>query len=332
MAELCQAAGYALAGKMVAMSRGLTDQFSHLIPPTAEDQHEAISAGMVTVDASVLLTLYLYGAQARADFISALTMLGNRLWLSHQAALEFHHNRLLIMQDQGRSYSEMLATLQAYRAETQKLDLRVREFSNRTGMMSADRDRLLGFLTPSVAAALRMVEELKSDQEELGPTDPDPVLRQLESVFDGKVGGPLEEAAYENSVLEAERRIQHRVPPGYKDAGKGNSAGDYLQWEQTLIEVAKRKPKYLLCVTRDQKDDWLLRVRGKTFGPRPELALEAQQRAGCRLVIINPGHFLVLASTYLNTTISEATLEEGVRVADRVQELQERLGRVSGED
>ncbi|GAA3282954.1 hypothetical protein GCM10020218_038520 [Dactylosporangium vinaceum] len=282
---------------------------------------------MVAVDASVLLTLYLYGPEARANFLSVLAKLGDRLWLPHQAALEFFRNRLLIIGEQGKSYREMSAIVQAYGAEAQKLETRVRAFSNRVGLSAFDRDRLIGVLAPDIESATQMLNDLESTQEEFDPAAPDPVLRQLESVFAGKVGERYGAGDHENAVREAERRIEARTPPGYMDSNKENSAGDYLQWAQTLTEASRKKPRYLLFVTGDQKEDWVLRVRGRTLGPRPELALEAQQRAGCRLVIASPNQFFRLASAHLHTEISEATLEEGERVADRVKDLEKRLGR-----
>ncbi|WIX92541.1 PIN-like domain-containing protein [Amycolatopsis sp. DG1A-15b] len=308
------------------MNKGLADQFSHLIPPTVADQERAISEGMIAVDTDVLLTLYLYSSNAREHLMSALANVSGRLWLSHQAALEFHRHRLLIIDDRGRSYNDAMTALKAYDAATQRATDQIRAFANRIGMATEDKDRLVGFLTPDIDSANQMIRDLESEREDFDPTTGDPILRRLESIFSGRVGEPYDADSHEQAINEAKRRIDNRIPPGYSAAAKDDATGDYLQWDQTLNEAATQKPRYLLLVTGSLKVDWVLRVRGRTLGPRPELALEAQQRADCKLVIINISQFLVLVSNYSHTQVSNATLEEGARIAESVQELRKRLG------
>ncbi|MGW4057804.1 PIN-like domain-containing protein [Amycolatopsis sp. NPDC004747] len=311
------------------MSKGLIDQFDHLIPPTAEDKQNAISMGMIAVDTNVLLALYLYSPTARDHFISALANLRDRLWLSHQAAVEFHQNRALIIDAQNRSYSDILAALDGYRKETQKLESRVNEFSNRLGMTATERDRLAKLLTPDIDSAAQMIRDIQSSQEEFDPVQPDPILHRLDSIFAGRVGEAYAPEKYAEAASEAMRRVELRIPPGYLGSSKEEPPGDYLQWDQTLNEASLRKPSYLLLITADRKNDWWRRAHGRTLGPRPELALEARERAACRFIIVGPNEFLVLASTYSHTQVSNATLEEGERMADRVRELKKRFGQVN---
>jgi hypothetical protein len=44
-------------------------------------------------DANALLKLYRYSDETRQQFFSVLDLIGDRVWLPHQVAFEFHSNR-----------------------------------------------------------------------------------------------------------------------------------------------------------------------------------------------------------------------------------------------
>lgn len=48
----------------------------------------ALIAGLVVVDANVLLALYEVAPSAREEVLDVLTSLGDRLWVPHQVAIE----------------------------------------------------------------------------------------------------------------------------------------------------------------------------------------------------------------------------------------------------
>src|ERR1700733_2201653 len=70
-------------------------------------------------------------------------------------------------------------------------------------------------------------------------TGSDPVLAELEKILAGRVGPKLEGDDYEQALVEAGRRVEARIPPGYMDAAKkdGDFAGDYIIWLQIIIEA-----------------------------------------------------------------------------------------------
>jgi hypothetical protein len=54
---------------------------------------------LIVLDANVLLALYKIGADARREVLSVLTDVISRLWVPHQAALEFCQNRKRVVRD-----------------------------------------------------------------------------------------------------------------------------------------------------------------------------------------------------------------------------------------
>jgi phosphoglycolate phosphatase-like HAD superfamily hydrolase len=99
------------------------------------------------------------------------------------------------------------------------------------------------------------------------------------------------------------------VPPGYEDSDKTDPHGDYLVWTQLLAEAkARRLP--VLFVTRDVKEDWFWREKGRTLGARPELVEEARRVAGVRLIIVETTSFLHQAKRHLAARVSDETLRQ----------------------
>src|SRR5262245_49579991 len=72
---------------------GLYDQFDGYRTPTEHDYRRLLTAGMVVPDANVLLNLYRYNDQTRADVLAVLERLGDCLWVPHQVMVEFWRNR-----------------------------------------------------------------------------------------------------------------------------------------------------------------------------------------------------------------------------------------------
>ncbi len=73
---------------------------------------------------------------------------------------------------------------------------------------------------------------------------------------------------------DSRRRIDHKLPPGFKDAGKStNTAGDIEIW-QTILELGREQQKPLILVTSDLKSDWWHRAGAESLFVRVELVDE----------------------------------------------------------
>src|SRR2546423_1659643 len=58
-------------------------------------------------DANMLLNIYRYSQLTRGLFCAILEKLNTRIWISHQAALEYHRNRLGVISEQNSAYQEL---------------------------------------------------------------------------------------------------------------------------------------------------------------------------------------------------------------------------------
>jgi hypothetical protein len=78
--------------------------------PTDDEYSASWDDGLIAVDASVLLSLYRYSTKTRDELIKLLTGLRERLWLPHQAAVEYERNRLPVIRQQVNAYGQTLET------------------------------------------------------------------------------------------------------------------------------------------------------------------------------------------------------------------------------
>ncbi|MEU5905474.1 PIN-like domain-containing protein [Micromonospora sp. NPDC047467] len=301
---------------------GFSDQFTAHLVPSQPEIAEAMREGLVVLDTNVLLSAYRFAPKAREELLSVLEQVADRVWIPHQVAFEFHKNRFGVIAEHDAAYKELLDALSEHR-RTMQLDLetKIRQLSNRSALTDAVRDELLHQARQSLDPLQSEIERLHQAHRLGEPAESDNVLERLQLIFADHVGPAFSPEEQERANKEASRRIDEKVPPGFKDSGKSNPSGDYFLWAQTLIEVERCKPKFLVLVTGDVKDDWYLRVKGQTVIGRPELANELQARTGARLMLMPTKSFLRHAREYLNAAVSSDTLTQAGRVAE-VQLLQ----------
>lgn len=281
-------------------------QFGHLLP-LAEEEVEAIwKEGTLTVDANVLLDLYRYHRETRGALIQALRGFEGRLWLSHQAALEFVRNRARAAAAVGKELAEAVGDVNALESALKKAadDLR-----GRRPLPREVGQRLKADVDAAIRSARVAIEELRTRHVDRASTDA--VLDDVLSLFDGCVGGPPAGDELDEIHREAERRIKEKIPPGYEDAKKDgvNVHGDYVLWHQVL-QQAKSSSKPVILVTSERKEDWWERTHGKTVGPRHELLEEARRIAGQRVLIYQTASFIERAVGPLHGWMAALVLDD----------------------
>jgi hypothetical protein len=135
-----------------------------------------IRDGVIVLDANVLLHLYRVTPTAREQIFATLSELQNRLWIPHQAALEFHRNRTDVVLSRLNQFREVRQVLKeaASRAvgEVRKAVLR---FTNLHQLNMTDRTwdpettgldeasilkRLDGVMDPALAELTALEAEL----------------------------------------------------------------------------------------------------------------------------------------------------------------------------
>jgi len=276
-------------------------------------------------DTNVLLNLYRYQSKTRDELLNVLDQLSARIWIPHHAALEFHRNRLSVIADQNKRFSDVRRAIEKSKASLFS-DLEKLQLQKRHSLINS-QPLIQGFenLVSNFFSELNRLEE---EQQNL--TSPDPLLEKIEIRFDGRVGDPPKSQKDLDKVYaEAEKRFKLMIPPGFKDADKGGDIpdehihqgiiykrkfGDYLIWQQILDHAKDNNLESIIFVTDDEKEDWWLKIDAdgqKTIGPRPELIEEANQFASVSAFLMyNSEGFLKYAKEFLEAQVSEETLNE----------------------
>ncbi|MFD9060175.1 PIN-like domain-containing protein [Kitasatospora purpeofusca] len=307
-----------------AVGRGILDGFSGYLTPSEDDWRRLLTDGLVVIDTNVLLNLYRYDQEARADLISVLRKLDDRIWIPHQVAEEFWRNRESALEDPNQAAALAVKGLEEQRSSAVEP---LRAWVNRVAFpadQAKSLERILSDAFDEVSGAIKGSYD-SANIVAARDTDNDPVLAELGSLLSGKVGFPLDSATYKEAVTEGRRRIESQEPPGYKDkkkeasGGAAGAAGDYLVWFQ-LIKEAKRRKKDVLLVTGDLKEDWWRIRSGRPAGPRNELSEELLGKAGVRLFMLRPDRLMSYANKYLAAGVSTESLENVERVDARTND------------
>jgi PIN like domain len=291
---------------------GVREQFAAYYPPDPERRREFVAAGLVALDANVLLDLYRMNTDAREDVLGLLRQLSDRLWVPHQAALEFHRNRFAVIHDQEQVFKKLQKDV------TDAGEKIMGIVSNVRNHPIIDRKALEGVIRESLGVMRSYLEGL--GQEPIlsiqTAVDADPVLDAVTTLLADKVGSAYTPDEMTKVEAEGMQRVKDQRPPGYADAKKdgAQALGDYVLWRQLLDEAVKRKLPVLL-VTNDQKEDWYRRLHGITIGPRTELISEMLEEAGVPFHAQTLERFLGSAAPILRS-VKETTVTEVRRIAE----------------
>jgi hypothetical protein len=271
---------------------------------------------VVSLDANVLLNFYRYSDETRDQFAQILERLKSRLWLTHQAAKEFQANRALVIAEQRQVLVE---TLKALKEARDQLGAKVKdiyrsspsdEVSKRWASVEGALDSLTTHIEDCEKKAILPTADL----------DDDPIWRLMTDLFDGRVGDPYEPDDLQRHLEAGKTRYAKLTPPGHADATKTGDKpyGDWLVWRQ-LLDHAVAEARPVLLVTDDRKEDWWLRVKSRTIGPRPELIDEMAHEAGQAFYLYRPEQFL---------TVFEAS-GEAIKEAAALQPIDDAPGWIS---
>lgn len=301
----------------ISGGKALKEIFPGYYPASKDERSNVYRHGLVSLDANALLDLYRFTEKSREELFAVLEKLKPRLFVTHQAALEFHRDRLGVVEARLRAPEEKCEEL---RRPFQSIVEKIQEFANRHQIDSDGRQQLIDMVDRLQAALTESIMQIGAydlSREEV-QAGRDSVLTRVGSLLDGRVGGALGESEYRGALKEAERRGTFKIPPGYSDRGKPpeERAGDYLIWLQ-LINEAKTHGKPVLFVTNERKEDWMLRgSSNEVLGPRPELVFEMLREAGVTLHTVSVVGLLIEAPEYLGATVSESTIQEAKSLPD----------------
>jgi len=295
--------------------------------PTEEQFQKLWHEGTIALDANVLLNLYRYPAPAREDLISALKAVSTRLFVPHQAALEFQRNRLSVIASQLGRFDEVREVL---KKAQDKLNADLGDLQLKKRHSSIDPEafqRKVGQLFDSFRSELSDLE--KKEKKVDAAADSDPIRDTLGEIVSGRIGPAPAQSDLDRLYAEGEKRYKDRRPPGYLDSDKARGEdsiyfsgelrlerqyGDLIMWDQILKAAAERKSAQLILVTDDDKADWwsILDVKGKKIiGPRPELVEEARSKASVGVFYMySSERFLKYAREYLGVSLKQESIAQ----------------------
>jgi hypothetical protein len=260
-------------------------------------------------DANVLLNLYRYSADTRDRFLGVLDKLTERIWLPHQAALEYQENRLVVISQEAAAYDQYVDILQKIPG---RLDTDLRGKASRHSRI--DTDKVIEGIRLAVDGAVRELRESRARHPVYGFAE-DSIRDRLTLLFEDDRVGKRDAPA--DALKKAEARFKANMPPGTKDKSKGGQEqyGDAIIWLQLLEFAPKSVSKSLVFVTDDRKTDWWWEERGETLGPLPELIQEMSD-AGATYYQYKPASFLEQAAAFLH---DEPVAAAAVEVRDVAQ-------------
>jgi hypothetical protein len=280
-------------------------------PSSERELTELWKTCVFAFDASALLDCYRLTPASCDEYFWALEKVKDRIWLPHQAGLEYYDNRVEVIETGEASYGRIPQIARDAANVFKKALDRYRQYR------WIEADRWESILERAVE---QIVSEISAENHVLsGYPSVDPIEQRLQTLFAGKVGDPY--LSMYKIFTRAEQRIQLSIPPGFKDSAEKKDFhryGDIVLWFQ-LLDFAKASKKGLVFITSDSKADWWNRANGKTAGVRPELVQEMHMAAGVRFHMYTPNRFMEYAKQFFGSQEGAPVLE---RTADELLEVQ----------
>jgi hypothetical protein len=312
----------------------MKELFCGFYKPSDDDFQEIWKSAIFVPHANILLNMYRYPEDARNQLLSVLQSVSHRLWVPHQAALEFQRNRLTIIAEQKKRFSEVRKVLEGSKlaAELESLQLKKRH-------SSIQPDEFISALDTRIAEFLKKLELLEANQ--LGVTDYDPIREKLDQLLIGKIGEPFSQDEVDKIYKEGETRFKNGIPPGYRDIKKETESksdvfcyggivyqrkfGDLVLWKQIIQKALNNSIEAVIFLTDDEKDDWwwIVEAQGKKkIGPRPELIdeiIRETARKNKYFYMYNSEQFLRYSKQYLNTSVTDESISQVREVAKDIR-------------
>lgn len=303
----------------------MKELFSGYYRPNESEFQDIWQSATFVLDANILLNMYRYPEEARKQLITVLQNIATRLWVPYQAALEFQRNRLTVIAEQKKRFSDVRKVLESSKtgmiSEFENLHLKKRH-------SSIQPDELITAINEQIRNFLSKLEQLESNQ--LSVIDRDLIRENLDLLLEGKVGDPFSQEEINKIYQEGEIRFKNEIPPGYKDQKKETENksdvfsyggivyhrkySDLVLWKQIICKAKKDSIQSIIFLTDDEKEDWwwIIESQGKKkIGSRPELVDEIAREAGTNFFYMyNSEQFLKYSKEYLNTQVTDESISQ----------------------
>lgn len=280
----------------------MKESFRAYYRPTDTEFKRLWKTAVVSVDANVLLDLFRFSEATSNALFATLEAVEDRIWLSHQAVLEYHRNLPTVM---ANGATECAAVLKSF----EDLELRLVSTPNKKRTRPHISAGSLQKFQRIKTLIKREVEKERSDL--LDQMGNHPLKERIASLFKSKVGKASSQDELERLYKEGKARFERHQAPGCSDLKKPEPEryGDWVLWRQ-IMDHCKATKSDLIFVTNDQKEDWFHEIAGKTLGPLPTLVSEFFEVTGRQFYAYSVAHFLERANSFLDAGISKEAIAE----------------------
>ncbi|WP_157379605.1 PIN domain-containing protein [Burkholderia ubonensis] len=291
----------------------MKDLFHGYYDPSNNELQKLWEEAIFVFDTNTLLNLYRYSDATRENLLNLISRLRDNLSIPYQVAKEFFENRFNVIFEQVSAYkdlhSEIIAAEELLKKSVQKLRKHP----------TLDKEEVQKKVESAFSSLKIDIKNLEGKHPDL--TQNDHVLEKLTIILSNKLRAPASEAEQKANEKWAEDRFNKGIPPGTADKNKtgDKKLGDGLIWHE-ILELAKETSRPVVFVTDDVKDDWWLRVNGRTIGPRPELRQEFYLIAKQRFHMYRTEQFMKYGGEHFKLRVDSETLDEAAFVRELTKE------------
>ena len=277
----------------------MKEDFFAYIKPTEKESEKIWKNSIFTFDANILLNFYRYKAETTSTFFELIEKVKDRVWLTNQSVQEYFDNRLNVISEQEKAYSDLKDNIKKS-IEDPLNNLRKHPYIGQ---------KLLEEFK-AVSEKLKVELDTRSQEYSVRLSNDD-ILDKILDLFDKKVTDGFDEKKLNEIYSEGDIRYNLDIPPGFKDKNKGGTRqyGDLVLWSQ-IIELAKKEKKDVIFVTDDEKEDWIYLHKGRTIGMLPQLQIEFNKKTGKKAFSFNAQKFIEEIGKIYKTQIAEETIDE----------------------
>lgn len=275
-------------------------KFPHYYRISQEDLLDKFDDCIFVFDACVLLDIFRLKRDLVDKIFNVIEHYKDKIRIPYHAASEYFKNINTVLT-----------------AQIEKIKKSQEAFDEFTGSFQAQRN--YPYITDKASKLLtRLEKQINEDFTEQIHYIEDQLIhggnqKRMSILLDGKVLEPFSSEDIADIEKEGAERYANKIPPGWKDAPKnGNRYGDLINWKE-ILRFAKQNNKSIIFVSNDVKDDWVLKVTGKTLGVLPQLLNEFYEEMGNTEHIFHVytlDRFLSYINEHNNNIVSEATIKD----------------------
>lgn len=287
----------------------MRDEFWDYYPLTDEEIETINSDALIVLDANALLHSYRLSPSTAEAWLGTLEALVERVWVPHQAALEYQRNRIDVISGQSKLVTDIERALEGSFRDLRSAVAKRQSDINRSRVLDLiELNEAIEESRVRVASVVAAGRDNQTDLAEAASAS-DQIHRRLTVLLAGRVGEESDRERMAEMQAEGKTRFAAKQPPGFADAKKDSNPedpyGDVILWKQLLSKVEKEKRPAVL-ITEERKDDWIRNEAGQNLGPHPALRREFHEHAGQPFWLYSVARFMRFSSYFGHQIDSDA--------------------------